>query len=180
MPSAGKIIVQRLLKQADWCEKLGSELYSKLLRQTAADVQALGPCWTVLRGHHDDPPGSALALRFLGGVHRLVLQGKAPQLAMYYPSTALAIKRPGTATVVYHSIVWQYLSPKERDRIARAITTAGRDATTKNPLAWLRFEPGERWADVRLRLWPDGTDRLIAQSGFHGRPVHWFGQSLSR
>jgi len=89
--------------------------------------------------------------------------------------SALDTKTPGTATVVYHSIVWQYLPPKDRTRIERAIRAAGRDATTKNPLAWLRFEPGEHSADVRLQLWPGATDRLIAQSGFHGPPVHWLG-----
>ncbi len=46
------------------------------------DVRAAGVCWAVLHDHHDDPPGSALALRFLGAVHRIVLQ----QLAACYPS----------------------------------------------------------------------------------------------
>jgi hypothetical protein len=82
-----EIMVSRLLRQADWCEKLGSKLYSKLLRETADDVRRLGVCWAVLQGHHSDPRGSALALRFLGAVHRLVLEGKAPQLASCYPST---------------------------------------------------------------------------------------------
>lgn len=44
-----------------------------------------------------------------------------------------------------------------------------------NPLAWLRFEPGDNLAEVRLQLWPDGEDRLLARSGFHGKPVHWLG-----
>jgi hypothetical protein len=57
-----------------------------LLRQAAEDVRAADVCWAVLRGHHDDPPGSAHALRFLGAVHRIVLQGQAPQLAACYPS----------------------------------------------------------------------------------------------
>lgn len=81
-----EIVARRLLKQAEWCERLGSGLYSTLLRQAAGDVRAVGACYAVLHDHYDDPPDSALALRFLGAVHRLVLQGKASQLAACYPS----------------------------------------------------------------------------------------------
>ena len=57
-----------------------------MLEQAAADVEAGGPGWAVLEGHEGDPAGSALALRFLGAVHRLVLEGRAPALARHYPS----------------------------------------------------------------------------------------------
>ena len=86
MTTPNEIVARRLLKQAEWCQSLGSRLYSTLLRQAAEDVRAKGVCWAVLHDHHDDPPGSALALRFLGAVHRIVLQGQAPQLAACYPS----------------------------------------------------------------------------------------------
>jgi hypothetical protein len=42
--------------------------------------------FAVLRGHEHDPGPSALALRLMGAVHRLVLRGDAPQLAAHYPS----------------------------------------------------------------------------------------------
>ena len=86
MAAPNEIVARRLLKQAGWCERLGSRLYSTLLRHAAEDVLAAGVCCAVLHDHHDDPPDSALALRFLGAVHRLVLQDKAPQLAACYPS----------------------------------------------------------------------------------------------
>jgi len=348
MASATEIIARRLLKQAKWCAKLRSPLYAKLLYEAATDVRGLGVCWTVLRDHHDDPPGSALALRFLGAVHHLVLEGKAPQLAACYPSmggdsncddlwrrfhaavhhhatalrdlvdfpvqtnevgrcaallggfldvvrrtglplrlleigaaaglilrwdqyryevdgegwgdphsalrisgvfgdvhprfdisariterrgcdaspiepsteegrltlqsyvwpdqierfhrlsaaidiacrvpaqldkanaadwveAALANGVRGVATVVYHSIVWQYLSVKDRARFDYTMFAAGQAATIANPLVWLRFEPGGDAAEVRLRIWPDGEDRLLARSGFHGEKVHWLG-----
>jgi hypothetical protein len=344
--AASEIIAQRLLRQAEWCEKLGSRLYSTLLCEAAEDVRALGVCWTVLQGHHDDPPGSALALRFLGAVHRLVLGGNARELAACYPSmggdadrddlwprfhaaveqhatalrelihlpvqtnevgrsaallggfleavhrtglplrlleigasaglilrwdqycyqqgdegwgdprspvrmtgafrnahprfdvvariterrgcdafpvepktekgkltlesyvwpdqlerfrrlssaidiahrvpaqldqgnaadwveTALADRVPGVTSVVFHSIVWQYLTSEDRARIERAMAKAAQAAGVDNPLAWLRFEPGQDAAEVRLRLWPGGEDRLLARAGFHGMPVHW-------
>jgi hypothetical protein len=341
-------IAQRLLQQAEWCETLGSPLYSTLLRETAADVRVGGPCFAVLHDHHQDPPDSALALRFLGAVHRIVLQGKAPQLAACYPSagggncdrvwpafqnvvqhhavllrdlvrrpvqtnevgrcapllggfleiarrtslplrllevgaagglilrwdkyryaagdlawgdpdsplridaefgdtrppldvstgvierlgcdalpvdvrteegrltlqsyiwpdqvdrfrqlsaaievahrvpakidqadaadwveSVLADRISEVATVVYHSIVWQYLSEENRARIKNAIRLAGEAATHRSPLAWLRFEPGNNIAEVRLQIWPGGEDELLARSGFHGKPIEWLGR----
>jgi hypothetical protein len=346
MTAPDEIVARRLLKQAEWCQSMGSRLYSTLLRQAAQDVRAAGVCWAVLHDHHDDPPGSALALRFLGAVHRIVLQGQAPQLAACYPSAggdcdcadpwppfhavvqqhvavlrklvhlpvqtnevgrcaallggfvevarrtalplrllevgaaaglmlrwdhyfyevglegwgdpnspvhisnvfgdvhprldvptrieerrgcdaspidsatdegaltlqsyvwpdqlerfrrltaaidvarrvpapvdhanavdwidaALACSVSGAATVVYHSIVWQYLSSADRARFKRVMTAAARAATPDTPIAWLRFEPARNIAEVRLQLWPGGKERLLARSGFHGKPVYW-------
>jgi hypothetical protein len=349
MIAPDEIVARRLLKQAEWCERLGSSLYSTLLRHAAEDVRAGGVCCAILHDHHDDPPDSALALRLLGAVHRLVLQGQAPQLAACYPSaggdsdcddlwlrfhavvqqhaaalrelvhrpvqtnevgrcaallggffeivrrtglplrllevgaaaglilrwdryryeagnegwgdpnslvritgafgdiypgfdvatriverrgcdaspidpgteegrltlqsyiwpdqverfrqlaaaidvarrvsahvdqgnapdwveTALADGVPGVATVVYHSIVWQYLSNEDRARFERVMAAAGEAATLNNPVAWLRFEPAGDVAEVRLQLWPGAKDRLLARSGFHGKPVLWLGR----
>src|SRR5262245_44634025 len=72
--------------QGRWCAALRSPPYAGLLGRLAADVEAGGPALAVLRGHEADPPGSALALRLLGAVHRLVLEGRAPDLAAFYPS----------------------------------------------------------------------------------------------
>jgi hypothetical protein len=348
MTAPNEIIARRLLKQAEWCERLGSSLYSTLLRRAAKDVRAEGVCCAVLHNRHDDPPDSALALRFVGAVHRLVLEGKAPQLAACYPSAggdsncdglwprfrdvvqhhqgvlrelvhrpvqtnevgrcaallggflevvrqtrlplrllevgaagglilrwdqyryeagdegwgdshspvlitgafgnehpsfdvfakiaerrgcdaspidpgteegrltlqsyvwpdqaerfrqlaaaidvarrvpahveqanapdwveaALSDGVPGVATVVYHSIVWPYFSNVDRARFERVMAVAGEAATHDKPLAWLRFEPAGNVAEVRLELWPGGKDRLLARSGFHGKPVQWLG-----
>jgi hypothetical protein len=86
---------------------------------------------------------------------------------------ALACTVSGAATVVYHSIVWQYLSSSDRARFKRVMNAAGRAATPHRPLAWLRFEPARNIAEVRLQLWPGGKERLLARSGFHGKPVYW-------
>jgi hypothetical protein len=72
--------------QAEACESLGSPLYASLLRRCVADIEAGGPVAAVLRGHENDPGPSGLALRLLGAVHRLVLDGEAAQLAAHYPS----------------------------------------------------------------------------------------------
>ncbi len=317
-----------------------------MLEQAAADVEAGGPGWAVLEGHEGDPAGSALALRFLGAVHRLVLEGRAPALARHYPSAGgeaglegawaafrdtleqhgdtlralvhrpcqtnevgraaalfggfllvaretslplrllelgasaglnlrwdhyryeqgdagwgdraspvrlvdvfpagfppgqrrcrvieragcdtlpvdpcsadgqitllsclwpdqrerlallrgalevarrvpltidaagapawlaarLAAPARGVASVVFHSIVMQYLSAADRRRVANALAEAGSRATDDTPLAWLLMEPGGEQTEVCLKLWPGGTERVIASAGFHGRPVRW-------
>nr|WP_273482782.1 DUF2332 domain-containing protein [Kribbella italica] len=73
--------------QAIACEELGSPLYADLLRRLVDDYELGGVTTRVLAGHEQDPGPSALALRLLGSVHRLVLAGEAPELAVFYPST---------------------------------------------------------------------------------------------
>jgi hypothetical protein len=342
-------IARWLEVQARWCERLGSPLYAALLVRAAEDAANGGPVFEVMRDRAADPPGSALALRFMGSVHRLVLQGDAPALAAFYPSAggdpstgdpwpafhdtvaahveelrALVLRpvqtneaarsaallggfltvvrehakplrilevgasaglnlrwdryrytsgdwswgepwspvvlndvfvdaspepvpvqvaeragcdaepidptkhegrlalmsylwpdqverlavlagalevagslpavvdraeasawleakleraAPGLATVVYHSIVMQYLGEEGRARLRVAIEEAGARAADDAPLAWLRFEPdrpdgGGRFL-VHLTTWPGGEERLLAESHPHGPPVRW-------
>ncbi len=83
--------------------------------------------------------------------------------------------REGVATVVWHSVVWQYLPPDERARITAALEEAGRRATDAAPVAPLSLEPehGERGGFVlRLTRWP-GEERLLADAQGHGPPVVW-------
>ncbi len=75
-----------LVRQAEACAALASPLYAGLLRHAADDLLAGGPTAAVLEGHLSDPGRSALALRMLGGVHALVLTGRAGELAAFYPS----------------------------------------------------------------------------------------------
>ncbi|MGN6330184.1 MAG: DUF2332 domain-containing protein [Motilibacteraceae bacterium] len=79
-------MARRMRQQGEACAQLGSPLYALLLHHAADDLLAGGPTAGVLAGHEDDPGPSALALRLLGSVHRLVLERKAPRLAMHYPS----------------------------------------------------------------------------------------------
>jgi len=333
--------------QAEWCERLGSRLYERLLTALAEDTETGGPSWDVLSELAGDRPDSAPALRLMGAMHRLVLEGKAPALADYYPSVggratgdpwptfvatiqdsadelkdslrrpvqtnevgraaalvggfllvarqtglplrlleagasaglnlcwdhflyeargqkwgpedspvrlcdynsamplpfdvrATVIERAGcdinpldvtaeegrltllsyvwpdqlqrirllkgameiaqrvpvdlersgapewtaarlrdlpeeTATVLFHSIFFQYMSQEDRDDFVGVIEEAGARVTERTPLAWLRFEPGGEQAETRLRLWPGGEDRLVATSGFHGAAVRFVG-----
>ncbi len=342
---ADRELVDLIELQRAYCS-LSSPLYGVVLEAVARDVAAGGVCRDLLSVHDDDPFGSALVLRFLGAVHRLVLSGAAPALARHYPSTggrpgpdadlqadflevvaeradelasgitepvqtnevgrsaalvggyltvgrlglplrvlelgtsaglnlrwdrfryegpdwsfgdpsspvrfvdawrgptpplatrcevversgcdrnpidptsttgatllrsfvwpdqldrlarldaAIEVARtvpvelarssagrwvadqlveaePGLVTVVVHSIVQQYLPPPERHRVQSTIEEAGRSATASAPLAWLRLEPGEGRAELRLTMWPPGGEVLLASSAFHGPPVTW-------
>jgi hypothetical protein len=79
-------VEEALAEQARACAELGSPMYAELLGRLVEDVRAGGVCAEVLAGHVDDPGSSALALRLLGSVHRLVLERRAGSLAAYYPS----------------------------------------------------------------------------------------------
>ena len=83
----------------------------------------------------------------------------------------LAEPVPGQATVIYHSIVSQYLSDEERTTLFGNIREAGERATDDAPLAWLKMEPADDRANLDLTLWPGGEDRHLARVGYHGSPV---------
>jgi hypothetical protein len=72
--------------QAAACAHSGSPLYGRVLDAVVDDLQAGGVTARLLMGRSEDPFGSALALRFLGAVHRIVLDGRAPALAAHFPS----------------------------------------------------------------------------------------------
>ena len=80
----------------------------------------------------------------------------------------------GAATVVFHSIVLQYLPRESRRAMKAALHDAGERATAETPLTWLRMEPaGAEHADLRLTSWPGGTEEVLATSGFHGADIRW-------
>lgn len=345
--SPRRTIPELCLFQAGWCGRLGSPLYEHLLNCCATDYEQGGPVRDLLEGHEPDPQGSALALRMMGGAHRLVLEGRAPELAQFYPSAggrvaldgaweafratlreqmqtlrqliqrpvqtnevgrcgallggflliarqtglplrlleigasaglnlrwdryrytwsgggawgdassavvlrdlvdgearppicaarvversgcdphpidptsqegrltllsfiwpdqrerihlleaALQVARlvpcrvdragavewltprlaqpsPGRATVLFHSIVWQYLSREDRQRVTEITDAAGSRATSSAPFAWLRLEPGKETAELKLRIFPGFDDQLIATAGYHTPAVKW-------
>jgi hypothetical protein len=337
-------LARRLRTQGRACAEIGSPLYAGILEHAAVDVEAGGVVRDVLDGHEHDPGPSALALRLLGAVHRMVLEGTVPDLARHYPSAGgtdagdpwpaflatvtdrfddvraglrrgvqtnevgragalapaflhaarttgagevrvleigasgglnlrwdhfgyadvwgdpdspvqlgdpydgarppfdttvtvaeragcdpnpidvttddgaltlmsfvwpdqdrrfrdlrgaidiarrvpaaleqaeaapwvterLAQPQPnGRLTIVYHSVVMQYLTEDGRNAFFDAMQTAGGRATGDAPLAWVRFEPTRRTFEVRVTTWPGGDDQLVAEAGAHGRPVRW-------
>ena len=85
MTGPRETLARRIRRQSRACAALGSSLYAVLLDRVAGDVEAGGPSWKVLR-RHELPPGSSPALRLMGAVHRIVLEGRTPELARYYPT----------------------------------------------------------------------------------------------
>jgi hypothetical protein len=81
-------LLHTLRSQGRFCGASGSPMYDELFELVAADVEAGGVFATILSGHENDPSREAVPLRLLGGLHRLVLDGRAPALRRWYPSTA--------------------------------------------------------------------------------------------
>jgi hypothetical protein len=336
---------------AQACRTMGSALYGRLLQHAATDCEAAGPTWAVLADHAAPGRADALALRLMAAVHRLVLEGRAPQLAAFYPSVggtapgelawnafrqtlstaraeiaplleapcqtnevgrsaglavgflavvaqtglplrlrevgasaglnlrcdhfliggggarigdpaspvdlsahwrrppplhgamtlpvvdrrgcdvapvdptttegqltltasvwadqvsrlqrlrgALALARAvpaavdampldqwtaqqtsqlplGQATVVYHSVVSEYVDAPTRERFEQAMRSAGDRASIANPLAWVRLEPisQQRRHWLQLTMWPGGHTQTLARCGAHGTDVEWLG-----
>ena len=92
----------------------------------------------------------------------------------------LAEPRPGVATVVWHSVVRQYLTPDERDRVDKVLAAAGARADDASPLHRLTMEPepervGQGSFEFHLELtsWPGGGSRILAVCQGHGPPIRW-------
>src|SRR5437868_1066489 len=84
--SPAEVLAGRLRRQAFECNALGSRLYADVIERVAVDVEQGGPSLAVLTGYDTYPFASALALRLMGAIHRIVLDGRAPALAAHYPS----------------------------------------------------------------------------------------------
>lgn len=84
--AARDALAGHLAEQAAACRRMGSPLYERLLLACVDDLLAGGPVADVLADQIDAPGPAATGLRLLGGVHRVVLDGRAPRLARQYPS----------------------------------------------------------------------------------------------
>jgi hypothetical protein len=80
-------VASLLREQADVCRTFESSLYGDLLDRASDNAVVGGVAFELLR-HYEarNPRADALALRLMAAVHRLVLSGKAPELALHYPS----------------------------------------------------------------------------------------------
>jgi len=94
----------------------------------------------------------------------------------------LARPRPGVLTVVWHSVVWQYVSASDRARGQQVLAAAAARATPEAPLALLVYESrhvprGQSNApyrfDLLLRLWPTGLTVCLGHGAGHGIPFTW-------
>ncbi len=95
-----------------------------------------------------------------------------------FAARELAARKPGVATVFFHSNMWWYIPEAERDALSATLESAGARADSQAPLFWLRSEaPSLEYVEIRLRSWPGGEDRLLARAHHHGRWVEWLDRS---
>lgn len=82
----------------------------------------------------------------------------------------------GVTRLLVHSITWQYLTCKSKERITDAMERAGARATQDQPLGWVRLEADRQILRhvLEVQYWPggDGTTRL-AEAHAHGRWMEW-------
>lgn len=84
----------------------------------------------------------------------------------------------GAATVLFHSVFWQYMPPATEAALRAAIEVQAARATAQAPFAWLRMEPPPGdvvGMEVTLTLWPGGETRVLAKVHPHGARVNWSG-----
>ena len=89
----------------------------------------------------------------------------------------LATPAPGRTTVLYHSIMWQYVPASTQAAIRDSIEREGARAQPAAPLAWLRFEPSRTGTrpELQLDLWPGPRSVVLASAHPHGASVRWLG-----
>lgn len=81
---------------------------------------------------------------------------------------------PTIPRVVFHSIVWQYLTAEVRNGVREAL--AGARVSRTAPVVWARMEPSGAVADVRVTVFDgrsDPVERRLAEVGYHGRGLRW-------
>ncbi len=84
--------------------------------------------------------------------------------------------RTGATTVLWHSVMWQYVAAEEQQRVRASIEALGAQATVSAPFAHLFHEPVRRapgsdfefW--LVLESWPGGGRRFLARVHSHGVP----------
>ena len=105
--------------------------------------------------------------------------------ALDFLTRQLAELPGGTTTVVWHSVVWQYVASAERKAVDALLAAFGARATEDAPLARVSLEPeqvaaGDFVFRVHVQRWPSGERVHVADALGHGPPVHWNGARIGR
>ena len=100
---------------------------------------------------------------------------QAATASEWLPS-ALDRRRPGELTVVWESVMRQYVPPPEWQR-TEALLRAALGADPQRPVVWVAMEPHPDrisgcLVTVATSAYPD-SDIVLASSGDHGPPVVW-------
>jgi hypothetical protein len=91
-------------------------------------------------------------------------------------------QRDGQATVVYHSIVWQYMSLVSRRQFLHQLHLLAKTSSHDRPVVWARMEPAGDTADIRATVWT-GKDiprqYELGRVGYHGQDLRWSPREFS-
>uniref|UniRef100_UPI002B26EAD2 DUF2332 family protein n=1 Tax=Nocardioides sp. TaxID=35761 RepID=UPI002B26EAD2 len=151
-------------------ERLGSDVMPIDVATTEGRLGLTAYVWPDQQARHERLRG-ALALADRTPVH--VRRAGAAELV-----DDLGLSE-GSLTVLWHSVMWQYLDTAEQDHVRRRLDALGEQATPGAPFAHLFLEstrraPGrEHEYLVVLESWPAGTRRVLATSRGHGLPTDW-------
>ncbi len=102
------------------------------------------------------------------------------QDAQHWLAKQFAARPDDTCTVLFHSIMWQYMPIDTQKTILRLIDLTGKAATPERPFAWLRFEPPTPVSppEILLTLWPGGETTRLGFAHPHGADVDWGPEGL--
>ncbi len=145
----GRTLADRMRRHAGTSE----HLYGHLGRAMAADWDSGGPVRDICRGWDDAPEGSVVQLRLLGGLFRIVLTGRAPQLVQFYPCLG-GDAPPDQAWPVVRAVLAAH-----RDELHEALEVAPQTNEVGRSTALLVgiFEAVRRTGLRRLRLLEPGA-----------------------
>ena len=90
----------------------------------------------------------------------------------------------GQATVLWHSVMWQYVPKGQQERVTARLHQLGERATPERPLIHVYAEPLRRTPEaeheflVCVERWPDpggshGRRRVLGATAPHGVPTTW-------
>ena len=88
-------------------------------------------------------------------------------------TSRMASPRAGVATVVFHSVFFQYMPAASQTALVDTLASRGARATAAAPFAWLRMEPSpthpavlNRGDRCRCNLWSSPASNLRADDRF--------------
>jgi hypothetical protein len=117
--------------------------------------------------------------RFDAAVEFAIAQGVRVERANALDWLRVKLAATEIATVVYHSVFWQYVPRDTREAIRGTIQAAGERATREAPVVWLRLEPESLLtgpADsarflLDVTVWPGERRRVLAITDGHVHAV---------
>ena len=138
-----------------------SPLTQTLLQGAADDVDEGGPTWSVLVDFAGDGYGTALPLRFAAAVHRLVLERRAPLVALHYPSVGGTAPVTGVWPAALALVEAEADALRELTALPCQTNEVGRTVALLRALAELGPGPVrllEVGSSAGLQLWFDSFD----------------------